>query len=99
RLEVCRVLGLVELGSLARFRELTWLSVSDQARLTGLNFSAPDSKLKMIRLVNCKSMRALSGLETLSRLEDLLISRTAMTPEALLALRLPPSLRHCALYT
>jgi hypothetical protein len=99
RLEVCRVLGLVELGALARFRELAWLSVSDQARLTALNFSAPDSKLETIRLLNCKSLDALSGLETLPRLGELLISRTAMEPEALLALRLPPSLRHCAMYS
>jgi hypothetical protein len=31
KLEVCRVLGLTDLGDPSRFRELTWLSVEDQA--------------------------------------------------------------------
>ena len=99
RLEVCRVQGLAELGELSRFRELTWLSVSDQARVTGLGFSAPDSKLETLRIFNCKSLREVSGLENLPRLQDLVIGETAMDPEALLALRFPPSLQICGLYT
>ena len=64
-----------------------------------LSFSAPDSKLETIRIFNCKSLREVSGLETLPRLQHLRIGDTAMDPEALLALRFPPSLKMCALYT
>ena len=99
KLEVCRVLGLTELGDLSRFRGLTWLSVEDQARVTGLSFSTPDSKLETIRIFNCKALREVTGLEALSRLEHLRIGETAMELEALLALRFPPSLKVCALYT
>jgi hypothetical protein len=99
KLDVCRVRGLTELGDLGRFRELTWLSISDQARVAGLSFSAPDSRLEVVRVFNCKSLRQLSGLETLCRLQDLRIGETAMDPEALLALRLPPGIKTCGMYT
>jgi hypothetical protein len=89
----------MELGDLGRFRELTWLAISDQARVTGLGLSAPDSKLEVVRIFNCKSLRQLSGLETLCRLQELVVGETAMDPEALLALRLPPSVKQCGMYT
>jgi len=98
-LVVCRVKGLTELGDLSRFGELTSLFVEDQARVTGLSFSGAASRLEYVRIFNCKSLREISGLESLPRLKHLRIGETGMDAEALLALRFPPSLEICALYT
>lgn len=98
-LEVSRVLGLTDLGDMARFRGLTSLCVENQARIERIAFSPANAALHMIRVFHCKSLRELGGLEALPALEHLRVGTTALDREALLALRLPPKLEICALYT
>jgi len=98
-LDICRVQGLTDLGDLARFRGLASLRVDEQARLEGIAFSHANAALRSVYLLHCKSLRTLSGLETLPRLEELRIWSPVLDRQELLALKLPPSLAICALYT
>ena len=98
-LEVIRVQGLTELGDLSRFPSLTSFVVEDQSRVERLTFSSPDSGLESLRIVNCKSLSEIVGLERLSRLQHLRIALTALDPDALLASPLPSGLKTVAIYT
>ena len=98
-LEACRVRGLIDLGDLSRFRRLESLIVDDQAQIESVALSDVHSELRMIRISNCRSLREVSGLDTLPKLEHLVIGATTLGREELLALTLPPSLKICSLYT
>jgi len=98
-LDISLVRGLADLGDLSRFRGLTSLRIDNQARLEGIAFSPANAELRSVYLFDCKSLRTISGLETLPRLEHLRIGSPVLGPEELLSLKLPPSLASCALYT
>ena len=98
-LEVCRVRGLTDLGDLSRFRRLESLIVDDQAQIEGVALSVVHSELRMIRIFNCRTLREVSGLDTLPKLDHLVIGETTLGREALLALTLPPSIKVCSLCT
>jgi protein phosphatase 1 regulatory subunit 7 len=98
-LDICRVQGLGDLGDLSRFRGLVSLRIDEQARLERVAFSAANAELRRVYLLHCKSLRTLSGLEMLPRLEELRIWSPVLDRQELLGLKLPPSLAICALYT
>ena len=98
-LDISLVKGLVDLGDLARFRELRSLRIDQQARLEAIAFSQANAELRSVYLVHCKSLRSLSGLENLPRLEQLLIWSPVLNRQELLSLKLPQSLAICSLYT
>ena len=98
-LDISLVKGLVDLGDLSRFRGLSSLRIDQQARLEAIAFSPANAELRSVYLLHCKSLRTLSGLETLPRLEQLCIWSPVLDRQELLSLKLPPSLEICALYT
>jgi hypothetical protein len=98
-LEICRVRGLAELGDLSRFRVLETLVVDDQPKVESVALAQASPELRMVRLSNCRSLREVSGLDGLPKLDHLVIGATALDAQALLSLKLPPALRVCSLYT
>jgi hypothetical protein len=64
-LEVVRVRGLQDLGDIARFPALTRLLVEDQIQLEQIGFGPKNLCLQKVEIYNCKSLRALPGIETL----------------------------------
>jgi hypothetical protein len=98
-LEVVRVRGLTDLGNLGRFPALALLKIEDQIQLEQITFSAANSALEGVHLYNCKSLRALPGLEQLPRLRELRIFRTALEPSSVRRDRLARSLEAIAFGT
>ena len=95
-LEVVRVRGLRDLGALSRFPALERLLVEDQLQLEQLSFGVENAALQIVHLYNCKSLRALAGIEAVPQLTEIQVFRTAIEPEALRRTRLPQSLRRVA---
>lgn len=97
RLGLCWVRGLSDLGPLHRFSALCELSVEDQARLTTLKLEG--SRLERLRLVNCKSLASVEGLEKLETLRELLVSRTALDLEVLRDRQWQPTMEAIGLFS
>jgi hypothetical protein len=98
-LEVVWVRGLQDLGDIARFPALKSLLVEDQLQLEHIRFGAGNAELKSVRVFNCKSLRALAGLEALPALEELRVFRTAIEPMSLRRERFSTTLRTVAFST
>lgn len=95
-LEVVRVRGLRDLGALSRFPALKRLLVEDQLQLEQVSFGVENAALQIVHVYNCKSLRALTGIDAVQQLTEIQIFRTAIEPEALRRTRLPQSLRRLA---
>lgn len=98
-LEIVRVRGLSELDALDRFPALMALTVDHQIQLKHLDLTRANARLKRLRLFDCKTLQAVSGLEHLSELEEIRIGLTAIEAAQFLATRFPPSLKVCTFYT
>ena len=90
-LELIRVRGLsnIEPGD---FPALTNLSIEDQVQLRQLDVGI-NRELKQLRIINCKSLNGLAGLDKLDRLETLILSRTSLDPAEIMNQKLSKSLR------
>lgn len=97
RLHICWVRGLNDVGSIARFPELSELSLEDQIRLDRIDVTG--ARLERLRLVNCKTLSKIEGLETLDNLRELLVSKTTLDLEMLANRKWAPSLEALALYS
>ena len=98
-LHVIRVRGLRDVGALGRFPSLVRVLVEDQIQLEQIELSADNAALESVRVINCKSLRALPGLELLPRLTEVRIFRTALEASTLKRSRLSSSLRTVAFST
>ena len=98
RLEVIRVRGLEDPGDLGRFSKLVELQIEDQIRLEQVALG-PNPRLRDIRILNCKGLKELKGVETLQSLEQIRISKTAIDYEAFISRTMPASLKVLAFYT
>lgn len=96
-LELVRVRGFNDLGELSRFPQLQELQIEDQIKLMSISFENP--KLKEVKLLNCKNLNELKGLQTLSSIEHLRCSRTSLNYGELSQFNWPQSLKLLALYT
>ncbi len=97
-LEVIRVRGLESLGDIQRFPELETLLVEDQIKLNRIQFG-PNPLLKDIKILNCKTLENIDGIESLLALEQLRIYQTALDYEQFVLRQLPKSLKTLAFYT
>lgn len=97
-LSVIRVRGF-ESFEPQKWPGLKHLHIEDQIQVKNLHFSAANGLLSRLLLLNCKQLECVNGLENLSGLDEIRISRTAINIDDLLAYALPPKLRIFAFYT
>jgi protein phosphatase 1 regulatory subunit 7 len=95
-LELIRIRGLSDVGDLVRFPALDTFHVEDQIRINALRFPE-GSACTSLRILNCKTLSSLDGLERLP-LRELRIAETSLDPDVLLS-SLPNTLEICAIYT
>lgn len=98
-LEITRVRGFNNLKNISNFKNLKRLLIEDQIQLKELYFEEEFSNLKDFKLLNCKSFSSLSGLQNLTSLHQLRISRTAINFDKFIKSSLPKSLEIFAFYT
>ncbi len=98
-LKVLRVLGFNNLQNLNDFPSLRSIAVEDQIRLEKINFTAANENIQSIRILNCKTLKGLEGLNYLKNLRSVLIGTTAIEIDSILQQRLPTSLKAFGFYT
>lgn len=97
-LEIIRIKGLENIGSLGRFEALESFLIEDQIRLERIALG-PNPKLRDIKIINCKTLENITGLSSLKCLSKLRISRTALNYEVVIEEGMPRSLEVLAFYT
>lgn len=98
KLEIIRVRGLEDLGDLGRFAMLQELLVEDQIRLGQIDLGR-NLHLRDIKILNCKTLEGISGIKSLSALEQIRIYQTAVDYEKFISKKMPESLEILAFYT
>lgn len=97
-LEIVRVRGLSDLGSIGRFPLLRIFKIEDQIQLQEIEFNE-NKELNEVKLLNCKNLKTLRNLEHLSSLEHLRIYNSSIDYESLTSEKLPESLEIFGFYT
>ena len=96
-LDVARVRGLSDLGSIRRFSNLIGLSVSDQIKLRRIDLQG--ASLKFLSIDNCKTLTEIASLNTQLELTELSLVRTAVQLDDFPDRQWPPSLRTVRLFS
>jgi hypothetical protein len=96
-LEITWVRGFNNINNLSRFKNLKKLIIQDNIQLEKIHFEKL-IKLEEVKILNCKSMNSLTGLENLSSLKKLTIYKTDLKFENIVQ-NLPKSLNYFGFYT
>lgn len=91
-LEITRVRGFNDFNCVSNFKKLKSLRIEDQIQLSELLFEKDIPTLKELRLINCKTLNTLTGLEKLTSLSVLRIYKTDIPFEEFVKQSLPGSL-------
>lgn len=96
-LEIIRVRGLADLGSLTRFPRLRRLHVEDQIRLAAIDLAGPP--LEEVFVLNCKTLAILTGVSEIPSLRHLRVYGTGLDLNELARRDWPPAMDLLALYS
>ncbi|MEO6851960.1 MAG: hypothetical protein ABI203_05055, partial [Mucilaginibacter sp.] len=97
-LDIIWVRGFNDLSSLKNFKYLKELQVEDEIKLQEIEFPRLDY-LHDVKILNCKTLKSIKGLENLKALEGLRISQPMMGFDDFIAGTFPKSLKTLAFYT
>jgi protein phosphatase 1 regulatory subunit 7 len=98
-LELVWVRGFNDLSNISKFKKLRTLHVEDNIQLTKIHFDMELTGLKDLKILNCKTLDSLTGLDKLTSLEQLRVYKTAIDFEIFSSQRIPKSLKILAFYT
>jgi protein phosphatase 1 regulatory subunit 7 len=91
--------GLNDLEDISRFHKLKTLLVQDHIRLPKIHFDKGLTKLTDIKILNCKTLASITGLENLPELHQLRVYKTDIDFEKFIKQPLPSKLKILAFYT
>ncbi|HEY9001106.1 MAG TPA: hypothetical protein VIM89_07125 [Mucilaginibacter sp.] len=91
--------GFNDINNIKNFKRLKTLIIEDQIRLPQINFEEPLTQLEDIKIINCKTLNSMTGIEKLSRLHQLRIYKTNIDFDSFIKQPLPSSLKILAFYT
>lgn len=98
-LKIIRVRAFNNFKNISNFKKLKTLLIEDQIQLTEFQFDKDISTLTDFKLYNCKTFKSLTGLEKLSRLNQLRIYKTDINFDEFINQHFPKSLDILAFYT
>jgi protein phosphatase 1 regulatory subunit 7 len=98
-LELVWVRGFNDLSNISKFKKLRTLHVEDNIQLPKIHFDMELTGLKDLKILNCKTLDSLTGLDKLTSLEHLRVYKTAIDFEIFSSQRLPESLKTLTFYT
>lgn len=98
-LELVWVRGFNDLSNISKFKKIRTLHVEDNIQLPKIHFDTELKGLKDLKILNCKTLDSLTGLDKLSSLEQLRIYKTAIDFGSFSNQLLPASLKTLAFYT
>jgi hypothetical protein len=98
-LELVWVRGFNDLSNISNFKNLKTLLVEDNIQLTKIHFDKELKGLRDLKILNCKSLESVTGLDKLVMLEQLRIAKTAIEFDNFIEQKFPDSLKTLAFYT
>jgi Leucine-rich repeat (LRR) protein len=98
-LDVVWVRGFNSLNDISRFKKLKQLLIEDNIQLPKVHFEKVQPHLTDLKILNCKTLSSLAGLENLPLLTQLRISKTNLDFDNVIKQKLPPNLKTFAFYT
>jgi hypothetical protein len=98
-LEIVWVRGFNDITNISNFKKLRTLLIEDNIQLQGVHFDKEHPFLSEVKILNCKTLSSLTGLENLTALHQLRVSRTALDFEKIINQQLPKKLKIFAFYT
>lgn len=96
-LEVHWVRGLETLGNMGRFPSLRRLRIEDQLQLLVLPLEG--LQLRDLMVFNCKNLKAITGLDSQTKLEHFRTGRTKLNSDELVERKWPKSMKIVAIYS
>ena len=98
-LEIIRVRSFNNFKNISNFKKLQTLLIEDQIQLPELHFDKEILTLTDFKLINCKTLKSLTGLEKLRGLNQLRIYKTDINFDEFIKQQFPRSLDILAFYT
>lgn len=98
-LDITWVRGFSDLSNLSNFKKLKTLMIENNIQLSKIHFDIEFQNLIDLKILTCKSLNSLTGLENLTALNQLRIYQTNLDFETLLSQKLPNTLKTFAFYT
>jgi hypothetical protein len=98
-LDITWVRGFNDISNLSNFKKLKTLLVQDNIQLPNIHFNTEFPNLIDLKILNCKTLHSLTGLENLTALNQLRIHKTNLDLETLLKQKLPSTLKTFSFYS
>lgn len=98
-LEIVWVRGFNNISNISNFKKLKTLLIEDNIQLQAAYFDKQLPYLEDVKILNCKTLSSLTGLENLPSLHRLRIYKTALDFEMVINQKLPENLKVFAFYT
>lgn len=98
-LEIVWVRGFNDISNISKFKKLKTLLIEDNIQLQSVHFDTELPTLNDLKILNCKTLSSLTGLEHLPLLHQLRIYKTALDFDKLIKQPLPSMLKIFAFYT
>jgi Leucine-rich repeat (LRR) protein len=91
-LKIIWVRGFSDIDNISNFKKLKKLWLEDNIKLSSIRFDQKFEYLEELSIFNCKTLSTLEGLENLTALKTLSVSRTNLDFEDILKQKLPKTL-------
>jgi protein phosphatase 1 regulatory subunit 7 len=98
-LEIVWVRGFNDISNISRFRKLKTLLIEDNIQLPKIHFDKELPNLCDLKILNCKTLNSLTGLEYLPSLKQLRIYKTNLDFDTVVNQNLSDELKTFAFYT
>ena len=87
------------MGCISNFKNLKTLLVEDVIQLKSIRFDIEFSSLISIKILNCKKLDSIYGINNLKSLKQIIISRTDINFDLFITQNLPKSVSYVGFYT
>jgi protein phosphatase 1 regulatory subunit 7 len=98
-LEIVWVRGFNNLSNVSKFVKLKTLLIENNIQLSNIHFDKELPALEYLKILNCKTLSSLTGIENLPFLKQLTINGTNIDFESVINQSLPNTLKSFAFYT
>ena len=98
-LEFFQVQGLMTVDGACSFKNLKKFRIENQLQLSGIDFNEIMPALSELKIINCKRLKYLTGLDNIKELQHLRIYKTAIDFNDFINQKLPQALKTLAFYT
>ena len=98
-LEISWVRGFNNITNVSNFKKIKILSLEDNIKLDKINFDIELSALTDLKILNCKTLNSVTGIENLPSLTQFIIGKTDVNFENVIKQKLPATLKVFEFYT